>query len=153
MPCVVSVVVATALGNGFQKLGQPEPLSYLVFDSNSGWLQAAQWNTPVRFSKLSGLVPARSVPCSRSTRNWSSDRTSRHSFSDFSTANVSFVMRGSLGSIRLDREYRACISNHQKLKRGRTGEARPLLLANQERPKGLSPFYLRAAAPAAAPRC
>src|SRR5215204_974016 len=76
MPCVVSLVVATALGNGFQKLGQPDPLSYLVLDSNSGWLHAAQWNTPVLFSKFNGLVPARSVPCWRRTRNWSAERTS-----------------------------------------------------------------------------
>ena len=42
MPCVVPEFVATAFGSGCQKLGQPEPLSYLMIDSNSGWLHAAQ---------------------------------------------------------------------------------------------------------------
>ena len=47
----------------------------------SGASQPAQWNTPGRFSALRQLVPARSVPCSRSTRYWSGVRISRHSAS------------------------------------------------------------------------
>jgi hypothetical protein len=39
---MLSVVVATAPGSGRKKLGQPEPLSYFVLDSNRGLPQAAQ---------------------------------------------------------------------------------------------------------------
>ena len=46
-----------------------------------------------RFSWLSGLVPARSVPCSRSTWNWLGESVFSHSSLVFSTANVfSFIM-------------------------------------------------------------
>ena len=55
MPWVVSLVVSTALSLGAQNEGQPEPLSYLVDDSNSGWPQPAQWKMPFRFSMFSGL--------------------------------------------------------------------------------------------------
>jgi hypothetical protein len=37
-----SLVVDTALGSGFQKLGQPVPLSNFVFEEKSGSLQPAQ---------------------------------------------------------------------------------------------------------------
>ena len=57
----------TASGIGAQKDGQPEPLSYLVPESNSGSPQPAQRKVPARFSLLSGLVKGRSVPWSRST--------------------------------------------------------------------------------------
>ena len=50
-----------------KKLGQPVPLSNFISEVNSGRPQPAQTNTPARFSSLSGLVPARSVPSSRST--------------------------------------------------------------------------------------
>src|SRR5437764_12256230 len=50
-----------------KKLGQPVPLSYFIFDVNSGRLQPAQTNTPTRFSLLSGLLPGYSVPSSRNT--------------------------------------------------------------------------------------
>ena len=63
-----SVVVPTPSSFGAQKLGQPVPLSNLVPASNSGWPQPAQTKVPARFSAFSGLVPARSVPCWRSTR-------------------------------------------------------------------------------------
>jgi hypothetical protein len=54
--------------SGCQKLGQPVPLSYLVLELNSGRKQAAQRKVPDRFSWLSGLLPARSVPASN--RMW-----------------------------------------------------------------------------------
>ena len=49
------------------KLGQPEPLSYLLSLVKSSWPQAAQWYSPGALLALSGPVKARSVPCSRST--------------------------------------------------------------------------------------
>ena len=67
MKNVSSVDVSIACSMGAQKLGHPVPLSYLVSDENSGCPHAAHANVPLRFSSLSGLVPARSVPCSRST--------------------------------------------------------------------------------------
>ncbi len=70
MKCERSVFVSTAPSIGAKKLGQPEPDSYLVPDSNRGWPQPAHTKVPARFSWLSGLVPGRSVPCSRSTRYW-----------------------------------------------------------------------------------
>ena len=50
-----------------KKLGQPVPLSYFISEVNSGSAQPAQTNTPARFSSLSWLVNARSVPSSRIT--------------------------------------------------------------------------------------
>src|SRR5258708_19056843 len=50
-----------------KKLGQPVPDSYFISEVKSGSPQPAQANTPARFSSLSGLVPARSVPSSRIT--------------------------------------------------------------------------------------
>ena len=54
-----------ACGSGFQKLGQPVPLSNLVAELNSGSAQPAQTKMPLRCSFSSGLVNARSVPASR----------------------------------------------------------------------------------------
>ena len=62
-----SSVVATFPSSGAQKLGQPVPLSNFVAVSNNGAPQPAQTNVPARFSAFSGDVPARSVPCLRST--------------------------------------------------------------------------------------
>ena len=47
---LVSDLVSTLSGSEAKKLGQPVPLSYLVLASNSGSLQAAQMNFPLRFS-------------------------------------------------------------------------------------------------------
>ena len=47
--------------------GHPVPLSNFIAEVNTGHAQPAQTNTPLRFSSLSGLVNARSVPSSRST--------------------------------------------------------------------------------------
>ena len=47
---------STASSLGAQNEGQPEPLSYLVLESNNGSPQPAQRKTPVRFSLFSGLV-------------------------------------------------------------------------------------------------
>src|SRR3989449_11501802 len=65
-----------------KKLGQPVPDSYFISEVNRGRPQPAQANTPARFSSLSALVPARSVPSSRSTRNASAGRRLRHSSFD-----------------------------------------------------------------------
>jgi hypothetical protein len=67
MKKVLSSEVPTAPSMGRKKLGQPVPDSYLVSAVKSGVSQPAQTNVPLRFSWLSGLVPARSVPCSRRT--------------------------------------------------------------------------------------
>src|SRR5471030_1302383 len=76
-----SVTVLIAFGKGWKKLGQPVPLSNLVSDENSGRSQPAQAKVPLRFSLLSGLVPARSVPCLRSTLYCSALRRLCHSAS------------------------------------------------------------------------
>src|SRR5450631_2889654 len=82
MPRLLSVVVTTALGSGAKKLGQPVPLSNFVDDSNSGEPQAAQAYMPARYSLLSGLVPARSVPCLRMTEKVSEGNSFFHSSSE-----------------------------------------------------------------------
>src|SRR5258708_10047308 len=82
MPRLRSVVVPTALGKGAKKLGQPVPLSNFVDDSNSGKPQAAQAYMPGRCSLLSGLVPARSVPCLRMTEKVSGGNSFFHSSSE-----------------------------------------------------------------------
>src|SRR6185312_13080507 len=84
MPWLVSLVVSTALSLGAQNEGQPEPLSYLVLESNKGSPQPAQRKTPVRFSLFSGLVKGRSVPCWRSTWCCIGSSSCCHSVSDFS---------------------------------------------------------------------
>src|SRR6476619_940552 len=88
MPWLVSLVVSTALSLGAQNEGQPEPLSYLVLESNSGSPQPAQRKTPARFSLFSGLVKGRSVPCWRSTWCCSGSSSFCHSASDFSTLSI-----------------------------------------------------------------
>src|SRR5207237_560044 len=47
---------------------QPLPLANLVSAPKGPWPQPAQRTAPARFSSFSGLLPARSVPCARSTR-------------------------------------------------------------------------------------
>ena len=76
----------TAFSSGFQKLGQPVPLSNLVFDENSGRSQPAQAKVPSRFSLSSGLVYGRSVAASRSTANWFGERSFFHSASVWVTS-------------------------------------------------------------------
>ena len=63
-----SLVVPTAFVSGFQKLGQPVPLSNLVAEEKSGSSQPAQAKVPLRCSWSSGLVTARSVPAWRRSR-------------------------------------------------------------------------------------
>src|SRR5688500_12574572 len=72
-----------APGRGFQKLGQPVPLSNLVALENSGLRSAAQTNVPLRFSLSSGEENGRSVACLRSTVYCSRVRSRFHSASDF----------------------------------------------------------------------
>src|SRR6266851_1851419 len=50
-----------------QKLGHPVPESNLVSEEKSGAPQHTHLNMPLRFSVLSGLEKARSVPCCRVT--------------------------------------------------------------------------------------
>src|SRR5207237_10768289 len=83
----LSTEVPTAVESGCQKLGQPVPLSYLVSEENSGRSHPAQAKLPLRFSAFSGLVPARSVPCLRSTSYCAGVSRRRHSSSLFSTSN------------------------------------------------------------------
>jgi hypothetical protein len=63
----LSCSVWTAPASGFQKLGQPVPLSNLVSEENSARSQPAQENTPFLCSLLSGLVKGASVAAWRST--------------------------------------------------------------------------------------
>src|SRR4051812_19083340 len=88
MKKLVSLEVPTASPSGCQKLGQPVPLSNFVTEENSGSAQPAQAKVPLRFSRLSGLEPARSVPCWRSTLYCAELRMRRHSASSFSTSNL-----------------------------------------------------------------
>src|SRR6476469_1166177 len=89
MTKALSTEVPIAVGRGWQKLGQPVPLSNFVSEENTGRSHPAQANVPLRFSALSGLVPARSVPCFRSTSYCAGVRRRRHSSSLFSTSNFS----------------------------------------------------------------
>jgi hypothetical protein len=75
--------VATAPSIGRKNDGQPVPESNFASEVNSGAPQPAQAYTPARFSRLSGEVPARSVPWQRSTRYASGERMARHSSSVF----------------------------------------------------------------------
>src|SRR6266851_4026337 len=74
-----SLVVPTAPSSGAQKLGHPVRLSNLVSEENRGRSHPAQWYAPGPYSLSRALVPARSVPCSRSTRNCSGVSCARHS--------------------------------------------------------------------------
>src|ERR1051325_5144404 len=72
-----------------KKLGQPVPDSNFISDVKSGSPQPAQAKMPGRFSSLSGLVPARSVPSSRMT--WKDSEGSFFFHSSFES------LTGSLG--------------------------------------------------------
>src|SRR5688572_17762472 len=74
--------VSNAPGMVVKKLGQPVPDSNFISEVNTGRPQPAHANTPGRFSALSGLVPARSVPSSRSTLYASGGRRFFHSSFD-----------------------------------------------------------------------
>jgi len=52
-----------------RELGQPVPLLNLVVEGNRGWRNRRSSKDALAVLLSSGLVPARSVPCSRSTRN------------------------------------------------------------------------------------
>src|SRR5438105_14033106 len=71
-----------------KKLGHPVPDSYFMAEVKSGSPQPAQAKMPSRFSSLSGLVPARSVPSSRMTWNDSAGRRLRHSSFDSFSASL-----------------------------------------------------------------
>src|SRR2546421_10107954 len=62
-----SFLVSKTPGMVVKKLGQPVPDSNFISEVKSGSPQPAQAKIPARFSLLSGLVPARSVPSSRIT--------------------------------------------------------------------------------------
>src|SRR5438270_12203754 len=67
-----------------KKLGHPVPDSYFMAEVKSGRPQPAQAKTPARFSSLSGLVPARSVPSSRITwKEWAGSFFFHSSFDSF----------------------------------------------------------------------
>src|SRR5215217_779256 len=100
IPKVVSLVSPMALSSGFQKLGQPVPLSYLVSEENSGRSQPAQAKTPLRFSFRSGLEPGRSVPCLRRISYCCGVSCARHSASVFSISNFSAASAGEARSQR-----------------------------------------------------
>ena len=86
MPKVWSVGFINRVGSGAQKLGQPVPLSNLVFDENSGRSQPAQAKVPARCSFSSGLVNGRSVPSWRSTLYCVGVSSLRHSSSVWVTS-------------------------------------------------------------------
>ena len=48
-PIILSTLVSSTPGNDSKKDGQPEPLSYLLFDSNNFTPQAAQKYVPSLF--------------------------------------------------------------------------------------------------------
>src|SRR5262245_21119695 len=73
---------------GLSKLGQPEPDSNLAAEANSGSPQHTQLKVPARFSRLSGEVPAGSVPCWRVTWYCSGVNSRRHSASVLTTLSA-----------------------------------------------------------------
>ena len=77
------VSIASAI-LGSVKLGQPEPDSNFVVESNSSAPQAAQRNTPSSWLSQYLPVKARSVPASRRMWYCSGVSSSRHSASVFS---------------------------------------------------------------------
>src|SRR6201981_2725074 len=83
-----------ALSSGFQKLGQPVPLSNLVSEENSGRSQPAQAKVPLRCSFRSGLDQGRSVPCLRRISYCCGVSCARHSASVFSISNFSVACAG-----------------------------------------------------------
>ena len=86
MPNEWSSASSTASASGVQKLGQPVPLSNLVFEENSGRSQPAQAKMPARCSLSSGLVHGSSVPASRSTSYCAGVSSLRHSASVWVTS-------------------------------------------------------------------
>src|SRR5262245_51838674 len=80
-------LTATPLA-GLSKLGQPEPESNLAVEANSGSPQHTQLKVPDRFSRLSGEVPAGSVPCWRVTWYCSGVSSRRHSASVLATLSA-----------------------------------------------------------------
>src|SRR5688500_4289029 len=89
-----SVVVWRALYRGGEGVGQTVRLSNLVCDEKSGKSQPAQTKVPEPYSLSSGLVPARSVPWSRSTRYCSGVSAALHSPSLLVTSNNLSVVLG-----------------------------------------------------------
>ena len=84
-----SSVVPTAPSSGGRSSASRCRFRTWCPDANSSWPQPAQMNLPCRFSGFSGLVPARSVPCLRSTWYCAGDSFARHSSSVCVTGNVS----------------------------------------------------------------
>src|SRR5262245_26447081 len=89
MPSDRSLVSPTALSSGFQKLGQPVPLSNFVDEEKLSRPQPAQAKLPLRFSFRSGLVNGRSVASFRRTANCSGVKSERHSASVWVISNFS----------------------------------------------------------------
>ncbi len=98
-------------------------------DENSGSSQPAQEKMPLRFSRLSGLVPARSVPCLRSTSYWYAVRRLRHSASDRLRKSIVSVVAIGTASPSLAAAMIAA-SATPVVKRARRLITRPLLCAN-----------------------
>ncbi len=86
MPLERSFDSSTAVGKCAQKLGQPVPLSYLVFDEKSDRRQPTQAKMPARCSFNSGLVNGASVASCRSTAYASGLNSLRHSASVWMTS-------------------------------------------------------------------
>src|SRR6202790_4287366 len=100
MPKVRSSVLPTAFSSGWEKLGQPVPLSNFVSEENSGRSQPAQAKMPLRCSFNSGLEPGRSVPSWRRISYCCGVSCARHSASVFSTSNFSAASAGEARSQR-----------------------------------------------------
>src|SRR6185436_10801993 len=83
-----SFFVSNTPGMVVKKLGQPVPDSNFISEVKSGRSHPAQAKMPARFSSLSGLEPACSVPSLRITRYDIGDRRLDHSWSDSFTGSV-----------------------------------------------------------------
>src|SRR5688572_16108126 len=77
---------------GFQKLGQPEPDSYLASELNNGNPQPAHANVPSSFSSFRGLLKGLSVPFSRIIRYCSGVSVCFHSASLLVTFCTPFAL-------------------------------------------------------------
>ncbi len=127
MKSLRSTVVPNTPGMVVKKLGQPVPLSNFIAEVKSASPHPAQANTPGRFSRSSGLVPARSVPSWRSTSYAAGGRRFFHSAS----ASLSGSVLVAISAPSASRVFQFFCSSSTFT----TPFARDCALANRDRPR------------------
>src|SRR3954463_9745401 len=128
-----------------KKLGQPVPESNFIAEVKSGRPQPAHAKMPGRFSSLSGLLPARSVPSSRMTWKLSAGRRLRHSSLLSFTGSVGEGQGGPPGREGFPVFFQLLDVFHIRGWRGARlpGEARQCQCFQQGTPFHRSPFRVR----------